>query len=224
MVANVHSLGSEFIEVHVGAAGKTKTFTAHKDVLIGSSKFFANALNGSWKEAKDNCVNLPEDDADLFGHYIKLIYFRHIDIPEELNPADGDLESQSNRLSCREYNFLAKLYILCEKLQDLRAINLVMDAFVENTNRKQANDKFYYPSDRVVSFVYENTPEKCPLRSYLVDCHVFAGRKDWLVDTDTLPKEFLADVVRGMLKNRKIPTDCKHQTSSNYYQKANNDK
>lgn len=56
------------IKVLVGK--EKREYTLHKGFAIKSSEFFAKAVDGSWKEAMDQEVKLPEVDAADFERYL----------------------------------------------------------------------------------------------------------------------------------------------------------
>lgn len=65
---------SPVIQVVVGDAAETaRTFLAHKGILC-KSPFFSCALNGSFREARENTVMLPEDDPKIFSSVLEYLY------------------------------------------------------------------------------------------------------------------------------------------------------
>jgi hypothetical protein len=60
------------IEIVVGETAP-RTFRAHKAILC-KSPFFNCALNGSFKEARENMVKLPEDDPKIFSSILEYLY------------------------------------------------------------------------------------------------------------------------------------------------------
>ncbi|KAF2660742.1 hypothetical protein K491DRAFT_674661 [Lophiostoma macrostomum CBS 122681] len=220
----VPRLGRSIIEVRVGKDTKARPFTIHKELITSRSKFFANALKGSWRESKDNVVKLPEDDVDTFDLYVNLLYFGSIHIPEAGATAQREetLTEKLVRVSHQEYMALSKLYVLCDKLQDIQGVRLVTHAFVEATQKAKAPGKICFPDLWVVDYVYNNTPHGSPLRSFLMDSYAVFATNDWLRGTRSwISKDFLYDVTMSMLSLRSNPAGVdKVKYGSNYYPKT----
>lgn len=51
-----------------------REFFAHEALICQRSRFFANAMNGSWIESDERKVPLPEDEPDVFALYLKVLY------------------------------------------------------------------------------------------------------------------------------------------------------
>ncbi|KAE9381258.1 hypothetical protein N431DRAFT_440138 [Stipitochalara longipes BDJ] len=65
-------LGHEFVTLYVGS--KRKKFKVHKKLLCDRSLFFSKAFNGSFKEAQDGVMYLPEDNADVVCSLVDFLY------------------------------------------------------------------------------------------------------------------------------------------------------
>ncbi len=46
----------------------------HENLLCKTSQFFRSAFKGSFKEASDRSIELPEDDADSFALFVRWLY------------------------------------------------------------------------------------------------------------------------------------------------------
>ncbi len=62
---------SHIIPVRVGP--HAETFYVHRDVLT-SAEYFKKALDGDFKEAEDQAVDLPEEDAGIFSFVVAFLY------------------------------------------------------------------------------------------------------------------------------------------------------
>jgi hypothetical protein len=224
LFADARRLGRNTIRVYVDEDENRESFLVHKDLIVSRSKFFAKALNGPWREAEDKVVNLPEDDAETFALYLSLLYFGAMFIPGPEAKAQGteDPRAKSRRVAEQEYISLSKLYVLCDKVQDITGVRIVTDAFVKATQKKRADGRCHFPGEDPINITYDNTPDGCPLRSLLVDLYVFHAEAKWLGDCgDDLPKDFLFDIAMGMVTSRAEPRNKdKVAKSSNYYPKA----
>jgi hypothetical protein len=62
---------SPIIPVRVGP--HAETFPVHKDILT-KSEYFKKALDGEFREAEDQAIDLPEEDPDIFSFVIAFLY------------------------------------------------------------------------------------------------------------------------------------------------------
>jgi hypothetical protein len=62
---------SPIIPVRVGP--HAETFPVHKDILT-KSEYFRKALDGEFREAGDQAIDLPEEDPDIFSFVIAYLY------------------------------------------------------------------------------------------------------------------------------------------------------
>lgn len=62
---------SPIIPVRCGP--EAETFYVHKDILT-KSEFFRNALDGRFREADEQAVDLPEEDPALFSFVVAYLY------------------------------------------------------------------------------------------------------------------------------------------------------
>jgi hypothetical protein len=60
------------VNVYVGP--KRAKWYLHEDLLCKTSQFFRSTLKGSFKEASDAHIELPEDDADSFDVFVRWLY------------------------------------------------------------------------------------------------------------------------------------------------------
>lgn len=68
------------------------------------------------------------------------------------------------------YRRLFNLYILCDRLQDIAAKNVIITACVEQANSKPGNDdSHFFPEPEEINIIYENTAGDCGMRRMLVD-------------------------------------------------------
>ena len=67
-------LGSETVTIIVGGGSNQRTLAIHRTLLTSRSKFFEAAFNGSFKEAGEKRMVLPEDDPSLFDDFVYWLY------------------------------------------------------------------------------------------------------------------------------------------------------
>lgn len=226
-------LPDPMIKIHVSEGDGCKTFNVHKTLLTSRSRFFANALTDgtSWREAEDGAVRLPEDDPSIFTLYLEILYHNRIPVRESEAKADQAecqkdikaLQQAAFDSTLNQYETLGKLYVLCDMLQDDRASNLVISAFVEiSSTLNPYTKKNHHPGRDPVGIVYRNTPASDPLRKYLTELYVFHAEEHWFstMSANDYPAEFLFDVMAGMARARSKPSAASRlRDASNYHRK-----
>jgi len=50
-----------------------ETFPVHRDILT-KSEYFRRALDGDFKEAEEQAIDLPEEDPDIFSFVVAFLY------------------------------------------------------------------------------------------------------------------------------------------------------
>ncbi|PSN62885.1 hypothetical protein BS50DRAFT_577772 [Corynespora cassiicola Philippines] len=204
MVSKALRLDCDTINVRVGLDESQETFKVHEDALCDRSEFFRSAMKPEWasQRADSRTVDLPEDDPEAFSLYRTWLYTGKLPVlPEHASgapsPPGGDPSEES-------YHVLAYAYVLGERLMDVEFKNAIADAYVLYA-RGAAPGKRHYPSNEEIRIIYEGTTEACPLRKLLVDIWYCRGKAEWIEqdpDAQELPKEFLLEVVKALLKLR----------------------
>ncbi|KAH7095174.1 hypothetical protein FB567DRAFT_575012 [Paraphoma chrysanthemicola] len=138
-----------FIHVCVGPNDAQVTFDVHESVITARSPFFAKAMSGDWKEAQTRIVKLPDDEPDIFKRYIHLLYTNDL-VVSPATPSEEDPNSEDGSI-------LAKLYILAEKLRDIKAKNAVVQACVVSWRRTCSDGQTYAPGRHVIGLIYDGT-------------------------------------------------------------------
>lgn len=150
-------------------------FQAHKDLLCQRSPFFNGALTRDFKEASENAVTLPEDDPDTFERFLQWVYSGTY----VLSGIGTDDEVDER------YIQLVQLYTLADKLEVPALKKSVVDElFVMKSNPDKP------PQIEVISYVYENTRERSPLRKLMVAWLVWHVEYSWY--TTPVAASFLA--------------------------------
>lgn len=100
-----------------------KTFLLHSELLTTTSKRFAISLQGEFREAAERRIELPDEDPDVFGYFLKYLY--------------GDEWLRSSQIEHEaEYPILARLYALGERLQAIAFQRTVLLKFMSSFNDK----------------------------------------------------------------------------------------
>ncbi|KAF2122075.1 hypothetical protein BDV96DRAFT_627241 [Lophiotrema nucula] len=174
---------STIVRVKVGKEPDQKTFLASEVVLTSKSEFFKRAMSGKWVESETRVVNLPNDDARVFGLWIHFAYTQQIPIMEVPSFLPWD---QLN------------LQLLWTKntttLVDCTCSNAVVLAILALSQTKDSEKGWILPSKDTVKMIYEGTIEGNAARRLVVDIWVYARLGSVLAASDTLPKEFFRDI------------------------------
>ncbi|EHK96793.1 hypothetical protein M7I_7500 [Glarea lozoyensis 74030] len=136
---DVHTLitgSSEKITLAVGE--KAKPISCHKALLGFFSKFFESALYGSFAEASQTEMRLPEDDPELMSEFVAWLYSgqspSQIDLEEE-EYCEQEPEPAADCILVREdierEMRMLSLWILADKLGSPRLANNTMRYYEE---------------------------------------------------------------------------------------------
>ena len=199
----------------------------HRNVVLRSSHFFRNALNGAFKESfgttdlhvlcaqldadhRVGIVNLQEQRRDLVEVYVEWLHFGVINALE----ADGNDE-------LRRFTQLYDLFVLADMLQDEVFANATMDVLIRETDAKET-----WPTG-LVAYAWSELPESSVMRKYLRDLWVARSYSTWYSqlsgDITDAPKEFWIEVAKThtLIREKKEKmlkpawtTRCKYHTHS----------
>jgi hypothetical protein len=209
-----------------------RVFLIHESVLTARSQFFKNAMTGSWKEAEDKVVKLPDDIADVFALYEQLVYTSKI---PGFDSTEFEIrhkhEECTDKEACQnKYTNLSHLYVLAEKLQDDEAKKTTLDAIVcefrrrdDDTDKDHRYHEICMPAAEAINIIYNGTPCPCPGRGALVDIYTWF---DWgnnigmlSRSQDTAP-EFLYDLAHQVINTREVPLCAEERFSVNPFKKS----
>jgi hypothetical protein len=186
MLTPVHRF-DDLVHVKVGTDKESKTYAIYSSTLTTRSLFFRKAFSGPWKEAEERVVHLSEDNVRTFDLYLHYIY------NNEFACISNSVDDQYGNT---ERDALARLYVLCEKLQDPRSKNCIIKALSDSIYKIRSSGNCSIPSVTIVKTLYKGTFKGSPVRRMLVD--IFAqgvGSKivtpDWI---NRYPGEFLQDL------------------------------
>ncbi|KEQ81747.1 hypothetical protein M438DRAFT_367628 [Aureobasidium pullulans EXF-150] len=135
-------------------------FTVHKELLCFYSDFFRAAFNGSFKEATEGRIELPDAQVDVFESFQVWLYSRSL-----LNTED--LQDQPDYQKYPSFSALARLWVFGDKYQIPLLQNCVIDSILEK--QKQSN-RF---NTCIVRIAYQDTIQESPLRRLAIDISVF---------------------------------------------------
>ncbi|KAG9644618.1 hypothetical protein KCU64_g11259, partial [Aureobasidium melanogenum] len=178
----VSSLAEKPSSEHFGAVvtdevgPEKKAFVIHKDLLFFYSDHFRTAFKGSFKEAIEGKLSLPDADADLFYIVNGFLYTR------QLRQQDNRMGPNLNGVT------LGDLWVFGDRYLMPLLQNTVMDAYI-----KKASMLNSFFTSGTMTRRYRQTSTGSQLRRFLVDwqAHRSIQFKEVL---EQWPQEALADL------------------------------
>lgn len=180
-----------------------KRISVHHDILTQRSGFFQAARKPQWIDGPQVPTDLSDYDPDDFQDYLQLVYTREMLAPDvEVSQwcEDGcHTETFTPGLVTKvqsHYSDLVNLYILADKLQDLKSANLIMDRILQFDD-----DVPKMPRVDLIRRIWTKTPSTSPLRAMVRDLIIYEAQADYFDNakiTD-LPKELLLDIAEEHL-------------------------
>ncbi|KAF2501382.1 hypothetical protein BU16DRAFT_435848, partial [Lophium mytilinum] len=142
----------------------------HEELICAHSPFFKNAMKPEWAEMRSDprAVHMPDDDAEAFELYMQWLYVKHLPIRDDESPD-------------KEYLLLAKAFVLGEEVLDDGFKQFLIDAIIARSKvRVGKGKKTYFPEAKVISVVYQGTPDGSPIRRLFVDFWTWIAHADWM--------------------------------------------
>lgn len=151
-------LGDELVTIYAGPS--KRKFTVHKKLICDKVTVFAKMFDGLFKEGISGTAELPEDDEDSVGCFLEWLYRDDCGLfVGEIHHAF--LDEPPIIVSTAQMN----LYIFASKYSITPLMERVTDSI-----RKFHADKNIRPNPLAMLQVYDNTPENCGLRRYMLQC------------------------------------------------------
>lgn len=157
----------------------------HKDLLTFYSDYFRGALNGSFREAIESKISLPDVCVETMELFVHFIYNRCL--------ADG----AGHKLSWEQ---LVEVWLFGDKHLIPSLQNSAMDALIMKNKTENV-----IPTKNV-KVIYENTLSSSPLRKFILDLVTYIDI-DRLMDTDNGSRwshESLMDLARALYHKRTV--------------------
>ena len=174
--------------------GVTSWFIVHEHLLRSHSDFFDKALNKQWEEGQARVIRMPDDNGDVVYRYIQWLYTKTIACKCGNRP---------------QWRLLADLYVLGEKILDVKFQDCVIDCFLVSSRDSNAREIGYFPKTPATNLVYQGTPEGSPARRLMVDLFINYGNGKWITPEDGNRSrnnhEFVMDLATALLDKRQLP-------------------
>lgn len=205
----------------VAVGPEKKLFTLCHDFFTERSGFFKAARSSRWLGQPETPTDLSYHDPEDFSNYLELIYKGEgVYVTDELKRQCGqDLSGDEwNAFRAQvdsNYEASIKLYILADKLEDLKSANMIMDDMI-----CLSDETGMLPPMPQMHVIYDSTPQRGPLRRMLRYSTIYEVHKDYFDDSKKgdHPEELLLDIAREHLKIKH--SHKKGKTISNFYTKS----
>jgi hypothetical protein len=139
--------------------GEQKTsILVHKNLLCDATPFFDAALTTSFREATEQQILLPEDDADTVNRFVQWIYFKSYGLSKD----HDELFMQ-----------LARLYLFANKVLAYLLKNDIIRTLL------YLQPQGVTPPMPVIAFAFDHMPEHSPFRRLLVDWYAWHVDLAW---------------------------------------------
>ena len=202
-VPHVHDLSNNVtIIINEEQPDLTATYHVPEELLVEKSQFFRAACRNEWKEAKSRVVKLPDVDPAIFNYYLLWVYRGRLPVRNEWDVYCDDWEDDAIAVQ----SDLVKLWILADRLADVRLRNAIMDEIVAAMDKhKSAQLVLFRPEMTVLA--WSATTAGRPLRQLILDYYVFyVYASDVEQDVDKHHPEFVKELMLASL--RMVDDNC----------------
>ncbi|KAK3175046.1 hypothetical protein OEA41_002292 [Lepraria neglecta] len=230
-------LHRSIVTVYVGP--EKYPFYFHKGRLCQHSSFFERAFHGSFEEASTRSIYLEEDGVDEFKFFEEWLYSEKFSFPKDSdNPSLLLVKvfcfAEKAGISTLQNATLDAIRDRAtEQNVSLPTPNTIYQTYPKPQTPFGSNQRsiFGFPVDDVIPglekpvakylppatasgihYVYQNTPERSPLRKLLADIFAYNVKPETL-DEDILlfPAEFMADVL--LINMKRLPLRLKEEAA-----------
>lgn len=209
-VANARSAFTGLITILTKNKGrKCQPLSLHIKTDRSSSGFIAQSLMSDFFSDRNTTlpkpIDLTHEDPSLVKHYVKWANTRNIStrkrprwVSQHMNSRPDDEEEM-----ILDIEQLALCYGLGERLEDDEYRNALLC-----TIRYYVVREDFFPSDRVVAIIYEQTSRNSPARKMMVDFWAYAANPSWLKSKSirsAVCPEFFEDLLLAVIQARMKP-------------------
>lgn len=144
------------------------SFHVPEGLLTEKSEFFQAACRNEWKEATSRVIKLPDVEPDIFSLYLFWVHRGKLAVRNEWDLRDEDWYEHANLAQTR----LIKLWILADRLADIKLRNATMDEMIAAVGRLSNEYSFDLFTPEMTNVVWSATTTGRPLRRLLLDYHI----------------------------------------------------
>jgi hypothetical protein len=170
----------------------------HEIYLSRDSSFFKAALKKQWTEGQTRVIKLPEESPELMQHYVEHVY------GDEL-PTHSLTHGDSCTIEDTHYNMLAQLYILGERMLNVKYQNTIIRELLRLRHLDHGLTALqtvnYYPGSVCINTLYQGTTSLSPARRMMVDFVILHGNERLL--DQVLDPNFLVDFSKTFISGVK---------------------
>ena len=167
----------------------------HKGLLCAVSGYSEAALQGGFKEAEEQRIELPEEDPETIEHFQLWLYTKSI--------LDTNESAQHTK-----YPILVDLYVFAESHLIPKLQNITIDTIIQKINIESNVPR--------ISAMYKNTIDGSPLRRLITHFTARNGilnKWSWDIGNEEKlcsSKEYLRDVILALYEGKEKPQeqDC----------------
>lgn len=171
-------------------------FYVHEWIITASSEFFKSAVKKEWTRSENREIDLRDESPAEFKIYVHWLYSGNTVVEAWLKARDLEKDGP-------DFNPLAKLYVLGERLNDATFQDHIINAILFLSRREDERGKTWCPTDAVANTIYAGTPNNSPARRLMVDFFADYGDHDWIYDeSEEINHEFLTDLSKTLLGRR----------------------
>ena len=197
--------GSRFVDVTaitLRVGPEKKLTVVHKDLLCGTSAFFAAAFESLFKEGQNQTMDLPDEDPEILDQFLEWLYSKDFAGSHIFWGKDF----KRRFLTTVDIDHVIKLYLIAEKYHVEQLSRSAIDVFFE------ARKRTYCPTKRQISHLYANTSTQAGLRKLLIDWCIRDDERDWILSKESRDwlasePEIAADFVVALDKKMRMDKD-----------------
>lgn len=183
--------------IKIGASDSPdSTIYVHKNLICNASPFFRAACKDEWKQSEKSMIELPDDEPEVFEHFIHWLYTDQIDTIDKTAFKNDDSEGVQQII-----DLLVSLYVFADKVQCGKLKDEVLDRLMDSMRAG------WIPTFPQVEKIYSNTAAGSKLRRWIVDVLIATNMLGELVSKQDEPwrlcPEFFYEIAQGYADSRR---------------------
>ena len=195
----------------VGAGDYQQRFIIHHELITKRSKFFRAARSETWTSDTSKPADLQHHEPKFFAHYLHCIYrdavpfydmwFDDGDTVETNAIHTMDVIRTDSFFADQYYEYLVKLYITADSLQDPTTANMVID------ETRRISQQAAEPKSETLQLAFDHTVPSDNMRNVLADIFILNGHE--LGDAIDYPPDFLKLIVERFKTMRETNSEVR---------------